>query len=190
MLADTTNDQRPGADEQYATAINAKSLLVVEHHASAVDVLAAAAWSQSRVGSLLLRLHSEYDGGERARAVGKTDAVMLRQRLKSLTGAQEQLAIRAAEWRMEDPQAKARAALLWWLDKTCPKCQGRKWKTVKGAPHLSGQTCPHPDRGGCGGSGEQRIPHGEEGRRLVGFIEDCLSRARQAIAQRLRSRKS
>lgn len=182
-----TDTERPGVDEQYTTAINARSLAVVEHHGGAVDVLAAAAWSESRVGSLLLRLHSEYDGGERIRrGMGDTDAQMVRQRLKSLTRAEEQVALRAQEWRMREPRATARDALLWWLDSVCPRCHGRRWLVTEGTPHLSGQQCPPPVSGGCGATGERPIPRGADGRRLVGFIEDCLSRARVSIGDRLK----
>jgi hypothetical protein len=171
-------------DERYAVAINARSLKVDDHKSGPVDVLAAAAWSPTRIGAQLLRLSSEFDSGQRAKT--KTDAVLLWERLKSLEGAQEQLTLYAVTHGMESPAVKARAALLWWLDHVCPKCQGRKWLPVRGTPHLSGVLCP--PRHGCGGSGETTIPHGAEGRKLSVFIDDCVNRARSSIRHRLRGK--
>jgi hypothetical protein len=178
-----------GVDERYTVAVNATSLAVVEHRPGAVDVLAAAAWSPTRIGSALLRLHSEFDGGERLRKGPSyaTDAKLLMMRLKTMPAVREQLTMQAAKWEMEDAAACAAQVLLWWLDRNCQKCQGRRFQHVPGTPSLSAKACPPRQAGGCGGSGEQRIPGGEDGRKLANFLEDCVSRARQSIKQRLRS---
>lgn len=176
-----TETDRPGVDEQYTTAANAKSLLTVAHHAGAVDVLAAAAWSTSRLGGLLMRLQSEYDGGQRTRSTTRTDATLMTVRLRSLPQAIEQLAIRAAQWGMEAPEARAKAAILWWLDHVCRACHGRRWRTINDTPHLSGDNCPS-----CRGAGEIYLPYGQDGRRLVGLIEECLNDDLDLTQQRLR----
>jgi len=185
------NDAPPDVGERYATAINATSLLVVEHRSGAVDVLAAAAWSPQRIGAQLLRLHSEFDGGQRAtqavRMVGGKQVVppdtrLLAIRLKSMRGAREQLTLQAVQWRIDNPRDTAQRVLLWWLDRLCPACSGRRWRLIQDTPSLSGQTC-----GECHGSGEIEIPHGAAGRKLAGFLDDCVNRARESIKQRLRN---
>lgn len=59
-------EDKPSLDERYAGARNSKNLTVgpSELPNRDSDVLAAAAWSQSRVGHMLLQLHSEWDAAE------------------------------------------------------------------------------------------------------------------------------
>lgn len=190
---------RPDVEERYTTATNASSLVLEERTTGPADVLVAAAWSPTRIGAALLRLHSEFDGGQRARQrpfkdrEGKwttpTDAKLLAMRLKTMPAAREQLTIQATMWEMEDPAQKARLVLLWWLDQVCPKCHGRKFQHVSGTPSLSAKSCPRPDKGGCGGSGLVAIPCGADGRKLANFLDDCVARARQSIKQRLRQKE-
>ena len=75
---------RPDAAEQYASATHATNLRVETDAElrSAADVLMAAAWSPSRLGAALLRLHSEWDGTQHPRRM--TD-----QGIQALAQAQE-----------------------------------------------------------------------------------------------------
>lgn len=62
-----TENDKPKLDERYASAKNSGNLTVgsSELPMRDADVLAAAAWSQSRVGHSLLQLHSEWDAAEK-----------------------------------------------------------------------------------------------------------------------------
>lgn len=55
-----TECAKPGIDERYLVAGNATDLNVMPDQSGPVDVLIAAAWSPSRLGSAALRLHSEW----------------------------------------------------------------------------------------------------------------------------------
>ncbi len=59
----------PDVAEQYASATNASNLRVEMDagRRGPADILMAAAWSPSRLGSALLRLHSEWDGAQHPR---------------------------------------------------------------------------------------------------------------------------
>lgn len=178
-----TDNDRPGIEEQYQTAGNTSNLTVEAERRGAGDVLIAAGWSPSRIGSALLRLHSEYDGGEKSqrRGAGKTDAILLAGRLKSLPGIMVQVTSKAREWGQDAPESGARAAILWWLDRTCRRCHGRRYELIPGAPSLSSRACTS-----CRGSGEASVPNGQDGRRIANFLDDCVQRARQDIKRRLR----
>lgn len=64
MTEDTT---KPGLDEKYTAARNSRDLTVgpCELPNRDSDVLAAAAWTQSRLGHALMQLHSEWDAAEK-----------------------------------------------------------------------------------------------------------------------------
>lgn len=64
MTEDTT---KPTLDEKYTAARNSRDLTVgpSELPNRDSDVLAAAAWTQSRVGHALMQLHSEWDAAEK-----------------------------------------------------------------------------------------------------------------------------
>lgn len=64
MTEDTT---KPTLDERYTSARNSRDLTVASSELPNrdSDVLAAAAWTQSRVGHLLMQLHSEWDAAEK-----------------------------------------------------------------------------------------------------------------------------
>jgi len=54
-------------EERVSTSIQAKNLRDEADKSSQTDILKALAWSKSRLGSALLRLHSEYDAIEKPR---------------------------------------------------------------------------------------------------------------------------
>ena len=62
-------DVPPDTTEQYTSAIGTSNLRVEmdSNIRSQADVIMAAAWSKSRLGSALLRLHSEYDRSQHPR---------------------------------------------------------------------------------------------------------------------------
>jgi hypothetical protein len=177
-------NDKPNVEELYSTAGNTSDLTVEADRRGAGDVMIAAGWSESRIGMALLRLHSEYDSGEASHkraSITETDAILIFGRLKSLPSVLEQVGIRAAIWGMESPDAKAQAVVLWWLDRVCHRCAGRKFELIPDTPALSTRWCKR-----CGGSGEAALPYGSEGKRLAGFMDDCVSRARQSMKKRLR----
>ncbi len=209
----TQTDDVLTVDERYASAINAKNLFMATDRAKAPDVLVAAAWAWSagRLGSALLRLHSEFDGAQHPRKQSQAlirqiadgllgsagqrlavaqgiahqwhlhESMLLLQRLKSLPNVRYQLALRAETWGMTHSEDKAAAALLWWLDPTCPYCHGIKYEQIPGTPNHNGRHCR-----GCHGSGKTEIPDRGDGRRLQDWIDTCLRAARSDIKKRLR----
>lgn len=65
--------EKPDTTEQYTSAIGASNLRVQvdSNIRSQADVIMAAAWSKSRLGSALLRLHSEWDRSQHPRQMTK-----------------------------------------------------------------------------------------------------------------------
>lgn len=208
-------------EEAYSSATNAQSLALTlaDGPRCSADLLIASGWSPSRIGSALLRLHSEYDGTPKPRKMADAaieayaaakDAVkgqtashkqnlvaahqdaeawhvhelkLMLGRLKSLPDVREQLTIMAHQFGMEHPQEVAVGVLAWWVDSVCGMCHGQQRQQIKDAPTQAGAVCP-----ACRGSGRRKLPYGEAGRKIEGFIEDCLYRARQSIGKRLHCR--
>ena len=176
----------PTVDESYASATNAQSLAVThsEGPRCAVDLLAAAAWSPSRLGLALLRLHSEWDGAEHPRPGTKLymhEFAILLGKLKSLPEVRHQLTLQAEKWGIEDAESVAVATIRWWLDHICQACGGTKFQTVQGTNRHSAKVC-----GICHGSGETKLPYGRAGQRLLEHIQYCLRVARVSVKARLK----
>lgn len=110
------------------------------------------------------------------------EVAMLLGKLKALPAVRLQVSIQALRWGMQDAEGKAAATLRYWLDQTCGGCHGLKWQPIPGAPALSNRPCR-----ACGGSGFAHVPHGQEGKRLANFMDDCVSRARHSMRNRLRA---
>lgn len=104
-------------------------------------------------------------------------------RMKSLPSVREQLAIEAARFCVDDAAGVAVAVLMWWLDKTCPVCHGKKREVIENTPVLSDTVCQS-----CQGSGERTLPHGKAGRKVVSLINNSLFAARVSLRMRLRQR--
>lgn len=171
-------------DERYTTAITTDNLKMdTREHASIgdVDVLTAAAWAPARLGSALLRLASEYDSASRAGQGSRMDAALFVGRLRTLPDVRRQVALQLAAWGVEKPEDAALAIAAWWLKRVCGKCHGRGFEVVPGTARLSAKQCR-----ACDSSGEARVPAGEQGRRAANWLDECLSRGRQSIRQRLR----
>jgi hypothetical protein len=62
MTTKPQDEDRPNIEEQYTSATHASSLVVDPDHTGSADKLIASGWSKSRLGSALMRLHSEADG--------------------------------------------------------------------------------------------------------------------------------
>jgi hypothetical protein len=118
-------------------------------------------------------------------------ALVLRN-LRSLPSVREQVksAVNGWKWtdpitraprRLEDAEAVCMAVLLHWLDHVCPACDGLKFLTIKGTPTLGVEACKM-----CAGTGITRTPHGEDGRRIENWLDECVAAGRQQIGARLR----
>lgn len=177
-------DDRRTTDEAYATATSSSNLRCdTREHApiNDSDVLTAAGWSPVRIGGALLRLVTEY--GSAARAPGadtRTDAAMFMSRLRTLPEVRDQLALRLRVWGVEHPERAALAIIAAWLQRVCSKCGGRGFDVVPGTARLSGRACK-----ACNGSGQERLPMGEVGRRAANFLDDAVQAARSSIRPRL-----
>ncbi len=118
-------------------------------------------------------------------------ALVLRN-LRSLPTVREQLKATVQGWKWTDPITRAprrlddaeglcMAVLLHWLDHVCPACDGLKFLPIKGTPTLGVEACKM-----CSGTGITRTPHGEDGRRIENWLDECVAAGRQQIGARLR----
>lgn len=159
-----------GYVERYVSGANSSDLSVrSEGRADDVEAIVAVAWNRSRIGAALLRLHSEWDGAARR---GMKLEQAFRQ-LRSLGDVKTAMVTWAHQDRRAEPDELVDAVLAWWLDKTCKACNGTQWVT---RPNRPKQPCT-----GCHGTGEAKIPHGDDGRAQLAYMESCLYRARASI---------
>jgi hypothetical protein len=103
-------------------------------------------------------------------------------RLKSLPDVRMQSVIQLVRWRVADADNKAPEIIRWWLHQVCPACHGTKWEVVQGTNRQSQKPCKR-----CHGSGVSQAPHGQEGKKLANWLDDCASRGRAGIRSRLHS---
>ena len=176
------NDERAGIEEQYCQASTSSNLRVEADKRGAADVLIASGLSGKGLGGALMRLHTEYGGGGVPRAsMGKTNYRLMMLQMHTFPAVLQAVTEQAAHWGIERPEAVARAVIAHWLDSTCPHCEGRGKEKIKDTPNLSGKNCKY-----CHGTGKTALSHGSAGKRMAGFVDDCLSRWRQSVAKRLR----
>jgi hypothetical protein len=104
---------------------------------------------------------------------------LLFQRLKSLPAVREALVFHAEASICEPGEGVhlVCAVLQWWLNPTCPMCAGRKLKVVAGTGRTSSKAC-----GLCKGSGERKVPHGWQGRRLLSYMNECRNKAAKDLS--------
>lgn len=165
--------------ERYLSGANATDLTVTADREGAVDALASVAWSRGRVGWALLRLHSEWDGAAR-RGLKPEQAFGALKQLPAVRSALLGWAHARKPDRLEiltDGTALVDAFIAWFLSPTCPTCNGTMWVTRSNKPK---QPCTE-----CHGTGEARIPMGNEGRALEGYVRDCLYSHRASIRGRM-----
>lgn len=67
MAHEYSEDTKPNVEERYSSATHTSNLRVEAERSGPADVLIAAGWSPSRLGSAMMRLHSEWDGAEKPR---------------------------------------------------------------------------------------------------------------------------
>lgn len=116
------------------------------------------------------------------------EVAMLLGKLKSFRQALDYITAHLANWdNRPEPMLRQTAVevLIWWLDRQCKVCNGTKWKVAPGMGRTLGQPCPR--EGGCGGTGIQKVPRQENGRRLANYIDDSTQAAKTSIAARLRA---
>ena len=199
----------PGIDERYQRATSTSNLRVEADRSGAGDVIIAAGMSDSRLGMLLLRLHSEWDGAAKPRRVSAAQIKALgltmpddKGRPDVLRARREAAAWYAGELRLLAQSLKSRSAALeqlslWaslkgipatvvgqalhhWLDHICPACDGHGLRRVPDQPALSARRCHD-----CHGTGEVTRPDGST--RVLNHIDYVLGVARNSLQRRLRN---
>ena len=168
-------------EERYISATQATNLKVEAEKSGPADVLIAAAWSMSRVGAALVRLSSEWDGSAKRPQMSDTDLILLRGRLKSLTSVLVQVTLAMGKMGIQHAEDKAGAIVAYWLHQSCHRCNGLKFEPVANAPSLSTIRCR-----ACHGTGRGWAPGGAEGRRVLGWLDECVYAGRSAMVKRLR----
>ncbi len=81
-------------------------------------------------------------------------------------------------------QVKVSDVIRYWLSQICPRCDGLKFQVLPGTARLSTKMCPPSTQGGCGGTGYISVPHGQDGRRLANYMDQCAHRYRQTMSGR------
>ena len=126
-----------------------------------------------------MRLHTEYDRTARKDGMSAMDAILMMgqmQSLKFVLGCVEWMAEREC---LEDAPVAVKALVARWLQSRCPTCEGRKFKLFPSGS-LSPKLCKP-----CDGSGVAKIPFGEPGKKIMGFMAESVERAQAQIKRRL-----
>lgn len=166
-----TNDDRAGIEEQYSQACTSSNLRVEADKRGPADVLIASGMSNSRIGGALMRLRTEYGSDSvPRRSATATDHRLMMARLKTLPAVLQAVTSQAHQWGIDRPEAVALAVVSHWLDDLCRYCEGRGKQRIKDTPTLSGKNCKH-----CKGTGRIDLTHGSAGRRMEGYIADCIA---------------
>lgn len=113
---------------------------------------------------------------------------MLFGKLKTLPEVRHQMTLWADKRLINSPEQRVAEIIGWWLDHTCPACEGRCKELIANTPHKS-----HRDCRVCRGTGETRIPHRAgndyyvmESKTMLRYINDCVKAAQTSLKQRLR----
>lgn len=175
------NDERRTVEESYTSATASSNLRCEADRRTDVDVLIAAGCTPGILGSALMRLHSEWDGCAKPRAMTETDARLLIGNIKTLPRVMEILSEWAKLRGMDDPLRLAQAVVAHWVDGTCHACHGRGHEVIPGTPAL-GRKCK-----ACSGTGRRKEPKGEAGRKMLNMMDEAVSGARNSMSRRLRN---
>lgn len=205
--------------EAYATAVSSSDLKCDTREGaprSDSDVLAAAGWCESRIGSALLRLHTEYDGAEHPRLMkwqdfyrapaskdreAEADAKEFAEDQCKEHNTTQQLLMRSKLKTLPAVVQQVETQLKKWGEEDAKAVANAVviWWLQQACRSCDGrkfEIVPGTARLSnktckpCGGTGHARIPHGDIGRRTANFIDDCVCRARLSISKRLRSSMS
>ena len=179
------DDSKATIEERYSGAVTASNLRVEADKGGAGDLLIAVGWSPSRLGAALMRLHTEYDGAGLSRNPSRTDVMLLVSKLKSLADVRREAEIQCKVWRIDEPAHISLAVILYWLDQRCSACGGRGARVIPGTPSLHSKPC-HV----CHGSAKAATPHGDLGRKLANYFDECVISAQQSIKKRLYSMRN
>lgn len=181
MTTEPTNSPYRTVEEAYTRAGTSSSNLKVDpERRGDADVLIAAGWSPGMLGGALMRLRGEWDSvAHQRRNHPDADAVHLLARLRSLAQVLEAVERWATAKHLADARTLARTSVCYWLDPTCRACLGRGAALVPGTPML-GRVCK-----ACGGSRKAREPLGQDGRRTLNMLDDCVGRRNQSMKKRL-----
>lgn len=196
-------DSRPGLQEQYELATNTSDLTLRPHRRGAADLLIASGLSATELSAGLAHLRSQWPSAkprkfteqqvaERAAELpmrkGKPDLkrarsehlvayyLSVKRAAESLPGRPDvlrQLLVWAAMKGIDG--AVVGPALTWWVDSTCPVCDGHGVRRLPDAPVL-GAACHH-----CHGSGKRDKP--PEADRVLSYIAHVLANARQGMRE-------
>lgn len=193
--------ERPDRAERYECAA-CTSDLTLRHSdfpPGAPDILVAMAWSKKQLGTVLIRLASQWDREKPARRRARTVAQLMalgfnreRARLEAsrekheLAGAYYRAVVSAIAGLRELPAVAGHLtlqAVAWDMEDADAKAAAvlRYWldPTCKacegrGAPLIAGtnQASPHacPE---CQGRGRLHPPYGDDGRRLATYLDQC-----------------
>lgn len=105
-------------------------------------------------------------------------------RLNALPAVYSQITLKMLRWNIQDAEHKAAGLIRWWLNQTCPVCDGTKLQVVEGTHRHNGKVCKH-----CSGTGLREIPHGQEGRRVANFMDSCVEDWAGQISNNLSSKR-
>ena len=204
-------------NEQYSVATNSANLRMEADRRSSADILVAAGWAPSRLGSALLRLHSEFDSVQHPikpsiaaiEAIAKSmdPKMQLSERLEAAKAT-------AAEWHAHEiglmlgrlkslPAVREQLVIQsdkWGMDNPRHVAASViQWWLSRQCTSCHGikfQVIEGTARLSgklcktCRGTGETGIPCGEAGKRIAIYIDDCLHRARNQIKNRLHSTRN
>lgn len=101
-------------------------------------------------------------------------------KLGSLPEVRRQLVAYVPKWGIQEAAVKVPAVIAYWLDQTCHHCHGLKFLKAHCAPALSTKSCK-----ACDGTGIAAVPHGQEGRRVANYMDECLQKGRSSIKRNL-----
>lgn len=209
------NPTKPGVQELYQTAINTSDLKVSTVCRGAVDVLIAVGGSPTRLGSAMLRLHSEWDVAAKPARPTERAIIALAHTLPRIRGKVNMPAARAVayEWYGRElhmlvgrlkalPAVRAEVtyqAERWGMENAQDKAAAviKYWldQTCHACDGLMKQrivgspSLSHRLCSVCHGSGVSPAPCDDDGKRLANYMDDCVDYAHSSIKKRLRSLK-
>lgn len=174
------NDEIRTVEESYTSATASSNLRCEADRRTDVDILIAAGCTPGILGAALMRLHSEWDGFAKPRAMTETEARLMIGSVKTLPRVLAVLTEWATLRNLAAPQALAQSVVSFWLDSNCHACHGRGHEVIPGTPSL-GRKCKV-----CHGTGKRREPKGEAGRQMLNMMDEALEVVRASMKKRLR----